>query len=98
MFKFQFNFLETGEVTTSEYFYKFPHTAKQGALAHLRNEMEYRSPNEKAELRIFKEGQDEAIIYLAGKPLELQELMSWLQGYKAYKRGEFVSDDVPRMR
>ena len=100
MFKFQFNFLYTGEISESDFIYKFPHTAKQGALAFLRDSLKHRdrSPDERAELRIFKEGKDEPIIYLGGKPLELQELTSWLQGYKAYQRGEFVSDDIPRMR
>lgn len=91
MFKFQFNFLETGEIAESDYTYKYPHTAKRGALAFLQDELRHgnRSPNERAECKIFDQRYDEPIIYLGGKPLELQELTSWLEGYSAYKRGEF---------
>lgn len=89
MFKFQFNFLETGEIAESDYIYKYPHTAKRGALVFLRDAMRYRKPGEKAECKIFDQRYEEPIIYLGGKPLELQELTSWLEGYRAYKRGEF---------
>ena len=73
MFKFQFIFLDTGEISDSEYKYKFPHTAMQGAMVFIGNALKFgaRDPGDMVELRILKQDSAEPVIRMTRSLAEL---------------------------
>lgn len=56
-FKYQLVFLQTGEITESDYKYTYPNTAEKSALAFLKDAVKYgdRGPEEEVRLKIIEE-------------------------------------------
>ena len=80
MFKFQFLFPETGEITESSYKYKSPETARRGARAFLKDVVKYkeRRKDEEARLKIIEEGVKTPTLD-SGKA-SVESILSWLKG------------------
>ena len=81
MFKYQFLFPETGEITESSYKYKSPETACRGARAFMKEVIKYgeRRKDEEARLKIIEEG---GKLKIDSGKASVESILSWLTGYR----------------